>query len=168
MPNGNPIAVIILIVIVLIFLILIFNDILFNNIKSLFSELAKSLSGIIEDLVIFQKYLLEIKELITEKKPLDLQILQKVMLYLADEGIAETPVMAFQQKHINDDNYKIIIDTSHVQLMLEIIAKYIERDLKTDFPETAYNIKEEPEAIVINYGKILKEYFTAANKLLGK
>jgi len=168
MLDGNPILVVTLITIALILILLVANGSLFDNIKSQFSELAKSISSIIEDLVLSRAVLLDIKNMLIEKRPLDLQILQKIMLYLADEGLIEMPVMIFEERFINDQHFIIKFKNPHLQLMIEIIAKYTECDPKADFPEIAHNRKENPEIVIRNWGEKLKEYFAKANKLLGK
>ncbi|MCX6743034.1 MAG: hypothetical protein NT116_02240 [Candidatus Parcubacteria bacterium] len=169
MPNG-PIIIVIVITISVIglsFILLISDHSLFDKIEKRFSNLHKILVSLTDWTKYFQKELLEIKNLLLEKRPMDLQILQKIMLYLSEEGLVAMSMMIFEEKFINDKNFVIIFSHSHQRLMVEIIAKYTDRDLKTDFPEIAYNRKENPEVIMVNYGAKLNEYFAAANKLLG-
>ena len=169
MPNG-PIIIVIVITIAVIglsFILLISDHSLFDKIETRFLNLHKILISLTDWTKYFQKELQEIKNMLLEKRPMDLQILQKVMIYLSNEGITELPMSIFEEKFINNEHFTIIFPQPHHQLMIEIIAKYTGHDLKADFPEIAHNRTENPEEIIRNYGAKLSEYFDAANKLLG-
>ena len=171
MPNG-PIIIVIVITIAVIglsFILLISDHSLFDKIETRFLNLHKILISLTDWTKYFQKELQEIKNMLLEKRPMDLQILQKIMIYLSNEGITELPMMIFEENFITNEkeHFVIIFSQPHHKLMIEIIAKYTDRDLKTDFPEIAYNRKENPEVIMRDYGAKLNEYFAAANKLLG-
>jgi len=161
---------IILITLAVIFIIIIFSvsdNSLFNKISKKFQELSKTLISLNDWTKHFQAQLQEIYNMLLAKSPLDLQILQMTMLYLAEDGLIEMPSMVFEKRPVNESNFKIIFATPHLQLVIKIIAKYIGRDVKNDFPEIAHSQKENPNTIIMKNGEILKEYFAVANKLLG-
>ena len=167
MFQGQQVIIITVAVVFLIFILIISDHSLLDKIENKFLILKKVLQDLNDWTKSFQNDLLEIKNLLLQKRPMDLQILQKIMLYLSDEGLIEMPMMIFEKKSINGENFRILFVQPHWQLMIEIIAKYIEHDLKTDFPQIAYNLKENPDIIMRMWGEKLKEYFSAANHLLG-
>jgi hypothetical protein len=168
MPENIAIIAGTIIVIAFILILYVLENSLYDKIENIISELAKKLLSYFEGVKEFQQQLTEIKSILLEKRPLDLQILQKIMIYLSNEGLIEMPTMMFERRNVNDDNFIIEFTSSHLQLMIEIIARYTGHNFPADFPVIAHNKRENPDVIRNNYGEKLKEYFTDANKILGK